>query len=69
MKSGNIKIGIGQFSSVHLDLQRSLQKSESIIREAAKYEVKFLVMGETWLSEYPARLIIAQILGDGTTSL
>jgi nitrilase len=51
-----IKVGIGQFSSVHLDLPRSLEKLEAIVHEAAHEKINFLVMGETWLSGYPAWL-------------
>lgn len=49
-----VKIGIGQFSSVHLDLQKSLIKLETILKEAAQKKVQLLVVGETWLSGYPA---------------
>lgn len=51
-----IKVGIGQFSSVHLDLNRSLQKLETIVANAAKQDVQLLVVGETWLSGYPSWL-------------
>lgn len=51
-----VKIGIGQFSAVHLNLEKSLAKLEAIIREAASKKVNLLVMGETWLSGYPSWL-------------
>ena len=51
-----IKIGIGQFGSVHLNLNASLQKLEAIMEQAAKENVELLVIGETWLSGYPAWL-------------
>lgn len=51
-----IKIGIAQFSSVHLELVRSLEKLESIVTEATRAGVQLLVFGETWLSGYPAWL-------------
>ena len=51
-----VKIAIGQYSSVHLDLDASLKKLEKIVKEAAAENVDFLVMGETWLSGYPAWL-------------
>jgi len=54
--SKSVKVGIGQFSSVHLNLPQSLQKLESIIADAAKKGVKLLVVGETWLSGYPSWL-------------
>ncbi|HCM74949.1 MAG TPA: nitrilase [Cytophagales bacterium] len=56
MKSNRVTVGIGQYSSVHLDLPRSLQKLESIVVEAAAKRVGMLVLGETWLSGYPSWL-------------
>jgi nitrilase len=56
MDSHIVKIGIGQFSSVHLDLEKSLHKLETIFKEAANKSVSLLVMGETWLSGYPSWL-------------
>lgn len=52
----NTKVAIGQFSSSHLDLGDSLKKLEKIVEGAHKAKVDFLVMGETWLSGYPAWL-------------
>jgi predicted amidohydrolase len=49
-----IKLGIGQFSSVHLDLEESLKKLKGILLDASNKGVHLLVMGETWLSGYPA---------------
>ena len=51
-----IKIGIGQFSSVHLNLQKSLERLEWIIHEASGKNIQLLVLGETWLSGYPVWL-------------
>jgi nitrilase len=51
-----LKIGIAQFASHHLQLQKSLEKLESIVREASTKEVELLVFGEAWLSGYPAWL-------------
>lgn len=51
-----VKVGIGQFSSVHMHLSQSIQKLESIVGEASNQGVKLLVMGETWLSGYPSWL-------------
>ncbi|MFZ6014139.1 MAG: carbon-nitrogen hydrolase family protein [Bacteroidota bacterium] len=51
-----IKIGIGQFSPVHLNLPKSLEKLAEIIRIAGTQQVQLLVLGETWLSGYPAWL-------------
>ncbi|MBI1767034.1 MAG: carbon-nitrogen hydrolase family protein [Bacteroidetes bacterium] len=54
MKSVNV--AIGQYGSIHLDLELSLLKLEKIVNEAADRKVDFLAMGETWLSGYPAWL-------------
>lgn len=51
-----VRAAIGQYSSVHLDLDASLEKLEKIVSEAHQQNVEFLVMGETWLSGYPAWL-------------
>jgi len=51
-----INAGIAQFAAVHLDLEKSLEKLESIINNAAKEELDVLVFGETWLSGYPVWL-------------
>lgn len=51
-----VKVGIGQFSAVHLNLPGSLQKLESIVTDASQKGVKLLVVGETWLSGYPSWL-------------
>ncbi len=51
-----VKVGIGQFSSVHLNLKKSLDKLEAIVSDAAKENVLLLVVGETWLSGYPSWL-------------
>lgn len=51
-----IKVAIGQFSAVHLDLEKSLQKLDEIMKDASARGVKLLVVGETWLSGYPSWL-------------
>lgn len=51
-----IKVGIGQYSSVHLNLKKSLQKLDEIMAAAVEDKVKLLVVGETWLSGYPSWL-------------
>lgn len=51
-----VKVGIGQFSAVHLNLPESLHKLESIVADASQQGVKLLVVGETWLSGYPSWL-------------
>lgn len=51
-----VKIGIGQFSSVHLDVEKSLAKLDILLADAAKQKVQLLVVGETWLSGYPSWL-------------
>lgn len=52
----NVKIGIAQFAAVHLNLSESLKRLESIVEDAAQQQVQLLVVGETWLSGYPAWL-------------
>lgn len=52
----NITVGIIQHSAVHLDLQQSLEKLESLLSQAYKLGVELAVLGETWLSGYPAWL-------------
>jgi predicted amidohydrolase len=49
-----MKIGIAQFGSVHLELRQSLEKMETIVAQATKKGVQLLVFGEAWLSGYPA---------------
>ncbi|MEQ9412604.1 MAG: nitrilase-related carbon-nitrogen hydrolase, partial [Cyclobacteriaceae bacterium] len=51
-----VKVGIGQFSSVHLNLSESLQKLETIVADASQKGIKLVVVGETWLSGYPSWL-------------
>lgn len=50
------KVAIAQYSSVHLDLPKSMKRLEEIVEEARSASVKLLVFGETWLSGYPAWL-------------
>lgn len=51
-----VKVGIAQFEAVHLNLQASLEKLESLINLGGEENVSLLVFGETWLSGYPAWL-------------
>ena len=51
-----VKVAIGQFSSIHLDLEKSLLKLDEIMSGASSLGVKLLVVGETWLSGYPSWL-------------
>ncbi len=51
-----VKVGIGQYSSAHLNLPKSLEKLETILAEASARHVQLLVVGETWLSGYPSWL-------------
>lgn len=54
MPASEVIVGLAQFAPVHNDLQSSLEKMTTIIKEAAESEVELLVFGETWLSGYPA---------------
>ena len=40
-----VKVGIGQYSSVHMNLTASIKKLETILSEAADLGVKLLVVG------------------------
>lgn len=51
-----VKVAIGQFSSVHLNLAASLKKLGEIMEDASSKGIKLLVVGETWLSGYPSWL-------------
>lgn len=51
-----VRVGVAQFSPVHLNLEKSLVKLESIIKKASGKSIELLVFGETWLSGYPAWL-------------
>ncbi|HEY5691447.1 MAG TPA: carbon-nitrogen hydrolase family protein [Cyclobacteriaceae bacterium] len=51
-----VRVAIGQFSSVHLNLEASLKKLGEIMEEASTKGTKLLVIGETWLSGYPSWL-------------
>jgi len=51
-----VRVGVAQFSPVHLNLEKSLEKLESIIQKASGEKVELLVFGEAWLSGYPAWL-------------
>ncbi|MEQ9591807.1 MAG: carbon-nitrogen hydrolase family protein [Cyclobacteriaceae bacterium] len=52
----SVKVGIGQFSSVHMNLHKSIKRLDEIMEQAAKAGVQLLVVGETWLSGYPSWL-------------
>lgn len=53
MKS--FKIGIAQYSPVHLNLSATLKKVEQIF-QSLEGDVDLIVFGETWLSGYPGWL-------------
>jgi predicted amidohydrolase len=48
------KVGIAQAAPVHLDLEKSLKKLLEQVDNAGSDKVQVLVLGETWLSGYPA---------------
>lgn len=50
------KVGIAQYAAHHLDLEKSLERLEQVVEQAAAEKIKLLVFGETWLSGYPAWL-------------
>jgi len=47
-------IAIIQTGPVYNDIQKSLQKAESLIKQAAKAGVDIVAFGECWLTGYPA---------------
>lgn len=53
MKS-TVKFGIYQAAAVHMDLDKSMDKLVSCIEEGAKNGLEVLILGESWLSGYPA---------------
>lgn len=52
----SVVIGIIQDSPVYLDLQKSMEKAEILLKNAASKGADLIVFGETWLSGYPAWL-------------
>ncbi|MCB0430832.1 MAG: carbon-nitrogen hydrolase family protein [Flavobacteriales bacterium] len=52
----NLRVGIIQHSPVFLDLEKSMQKAEQLLADAAASGVRMAVFGECWLSGYPAWL-------------
>jgi len=51
----SFKIGIAQYSPVHLNLGATLKKVEQIF-QSLENDVDLIVFGETWLSGYPGWL-------------
>ncbi len=51
-----VEIGIAQAAPVHFDLKSSLKKLLSWIDDGGKKKLDLFVLGETWLSGYPAWL-------------
>lgn len=49
-----IRVAIAQAAPIHLNLQASLDKLVDWIEKAAAEKTDMLVLGETWLSGYPA---------------
>lgn len=56
MTKKSIRIGIVQAGPVYLDLEKSLEKAEKYLIEAAQQGAELVVFGETWLAGYPAWL-------------
>ena len=50
------QIAIVQHGPVYYDLAASLEKAESLLKEATEAGAELVVFGETWLSGYPAWL-------------
>jgi len=56
MPARTVKVGILQYAPVHGNLAASMEKLEKLLAQAAKEGVQLCVVGETWLSGYPAWL-------------
>lgn len=56
MHKKSLRIGIVQTGPVYLDLEKSLEKAEKCLSEAAQQGADLVVFGETWLAGYPAWL-------------
>jgi predicted amidohydrolase len=52
----SVVVAIIQDSPVYLDLGKSMEKAEALIKSAASKGAELIVFGETWLSGYPAWL-------------
>lgn len=50
----NVKIGVVQSAPVYLNVQKSLEKVEVLLREAAAKGAELVSFGETWFTGYPA---------------
>ena len=55
-----LTIGIIQHAPIFLDLQKSLEKMESLLKEASGKGAELIVFGESWLGGYPAWLDSSQ---------
>jgi predicted amidohydrolase len=51
----SVVVGIIQDSPEYLDLQKSMEKADTLVRNAASKGAELIVFGETWLSGYPAK--------------
>ena len=54
--NNSVVVGIIQDSPVYLDLGKSMEKAEALVKGAASNGAELIVFGETWLSGYPAWL-------------
>lgn len=52
--SHTVKVGIYQAAAVHLDREATMRKLTAKIKEAGEAGIQVLVLGETWISGYPA---------------
>ena len=63
MPANTVRVGILQYAPVHGNLPASLERLENLLAQAAKEGVQLAVVGESWLSGYPAWLDVSPNMG------
>ncbi len=65
-KLNKFKVGCVQAGAVFFDLEKTIDKAEGFIEEAAKKGVKLLVFPETFIPGYPSGLGFGTVVGSRT---